>query len=287
MDFIAIDVETANADMASICQVGIACYSKGIVTEEWVTLVNPDDYFCPINVSIHGIDEEDVLNAPTFAEISDKITSLLMGNVCVCHTRFDRTSLNQAFSKYNLQMPKFIWLDSARVARRAWEECAWAGYGLANVCKIINYSFKHHDALEDAKACAAILLAAIEKTGIPLNQWCKRITQPLDLEAETGSYISRDGNPQGDHYGTTIAFTGALTILRKEAADLAASIGCKVGGSITKKTNYLVVGDQDISKLAGHNKSLKHRKAEDLILKGQEIRIIKESDFLKLVKCTK
>ena len=44
----------------------------------------------------------------------------------------------------------------------------------------------------------------------------------------------------------------------------------------------LVVGDQDVQKLAGHNKSSKHRKAEDLILKGQPIRILRESDFLEL-----
>jgi len=52
---------------------------------------------------------------------------------------------------------------------------------------------------------------------------------------------------------------------------------------VTKNTTLLVVGDQDISKLAGKNKSSKHLKAEQLISKGQLIRIIKESDFKKLV----
>lgn len=46
----------------------------------------------------------------------------------------------------------------------------------------------------------------------------------------------------------------------------------------------LVVGDQDILKLAGHDKSIKHRKAEQLIANGQNIKIIGESDFKKLVK---
>jgi len=43
MNFVAIDVETANSDMASICQIGIAKFENGILVEEWVSLVNPED----------------------------------------------------------------------------------------------------------------------------------------------------------------------------------------------------------------------------------------------------
>ena len=44
-----------------------------------------------------------------------------------------------------------------------------------------------------------------------------------------------------------------------------------------------VVGDQDIRHLAGHEKSNKHRKAEELIAKGQPIRILAERDFAAIV----
>jgi DNA polymerase-3 subunit epsilon len=44
----------------------------------------------------------------------------------------------------------------------------------------------------------------------------------------------------------------------------------------------LVVGDQDVTRLAGHSKSSKHRKAEELIAKGVPIRILRESDFQEL-----
>jgi DNA polymerase-3 subunit epsilon len=69
---------------------------------------------------------------------------------------------------------------------------------------------------------------------------------------------------------------------RREAADLAAAIGCTVEDGVTKKTTLLVVGDQDVRRLAGHEKSSKHRKAESLIETGQPIRILRESDFKKL-----
>ena len=45
-----------------------------------------------------------------------------------------------------------------------------------------------------------------------------------------------------------------------------------------------MVGDQDIKRLAGHEKSSKHRKAKELIEKGMPIRILKESDFKELVR---
>lgn len=77
-------------------------------------------------------------------------------------------------------------------------------------------------------------------------------------------------------------FTGTLNIPRRQAADLAAHIGCEVADGVTKKTTMLVVGDQDIKRLAGHAKSTKHRKAEALILAGQAIRILRESDFQQL-----
>lgn len=80
-----------------------------------------------------------------------------------------------------------------------------------------------------------------------------------------------------------IVFTGALAIPRREAADLAASVGCEVDSGVTKKTTLLVVGDTDVQRLAGHEKSSKHRKAEELASKGYPIRIIRETDFRELV----
>ena len=57
-----------------------------------------------------------------------------------------------------------------------------------------------------------------------------------------------------------------------------------MASGVTIKTTLLVVGDQDISRLAGHKKSSAHRKVEDLIKKGVPIRILKESDFKEMVQ---
>lgn len=284
MQFVAIDVEIANADLSSICQIGIAKYSNGELADEWSSLINPEDYFDFMNVQVHSITENDVINSPKLPEIYSTLQAYMENTVCVSHTHFDRVSVARAFEKYRMNPPEVIWLDSARVARRAWKQFARNGYGLSNVCEYIGYEFKHHDALEDAKASGQVILTAVRQTGISLEEWLKRVNQPIvPSKSSNTSAIRREGNPEGDLYGEILCFTGALEIPRREAADLAASVGCTVVPGVTKKTTLLVVGDQDVTKLAGKNKSSKHRKAEELISIGQNIRILRESDFKVLV----
>lgn len=137
MEFVAIDVETANADMASICQIVLAMFKDGKLVDEWSSLVNPEDYFDPINVGIHGIKEQDITDAPSFPQIFAELCEYLSSSVCVSHTHFDRVSIGQAISKYSLKQLNAVWLDSARVACRTWDECAWRGYGLPMCVKLL------------------------------------------------------------------------------------------------------------------------------------------------------
>ena len=281
MDFVAIDVETANANMASVCQIGVAAFSERELVDEWKTYVNPEDFFDPVNVYIHGITEETVSDAPTLPEIAEPLLSRLDKRVVLSHTNFDRISLHQALNKSGLRLPECVWLDSSRVARRTWTQFARRGYGLANLCEHIGYEFAHHDALEDAKAAGQVMLAAMEATDLSVEDWLRRVGQPIDPESATP--ITREGNPEGSLFGEVMVFTGALLMPRRDAADLAAGIGCEIAANVTKHTTMLVVGDQDVTKLAGHLRSSKHRKAEGLIAAGQEIRILRESDFMELV----
>lgn len=259
----------------------LARYSDGMISHEWKTYVDPEDFFDEVNIAIHGIDESMVDGAPTFLEVSEILSSHLQNSIVVCHTHFDRVAMQQACRRYGTVEPSITWLDSARVARRAWDSCAWKGYGLEDVCKMIGYSFQHHDALEDAKAAAHTILAAMNHTGLDLNGWLSRVDKPIDLE---GATPSREGNPEGVLYGEVLVFTGALGMPRREAADLATEIGCAVACNVTKKTSMLVVGDHDVTKLAGHSKSTKQRKAEQLIHAGHSIRILRETDFRELVR---
>ena len=288
MNFLAIDVETANSDMASICQIGFVVYENGQIKKEWSSLINPEDYFDFWNESIHNITEDDVIESPKFNEIYEELKQYLENYICVCHTHFDRVSINRTCIKYDLPLLQINWIDTAKVARRCWNEFAYKGYGLANVCEKLNYSFKHHDALEDAKASAHILISAITEKQNTIDDWLIRVNSPILSDAKSyDKSVSKDGNPDGNLFGEILVFTGSLQIPRREASILASEIGCKVENGVTKKTTLLIVGDQDLSKLSGKKKSSKHRKAEELKVKGQNIRILKESDFVALYESNK
>lgn len=277
MEYVAVDVETANADWASICQIGIAHFDETGVRETWASLVDPEDYFDGMNVSIHGITEEDVRGAPRFADVFPEVVSRLGGRVVVHHMPFDRVALSRAAMRYGLPDLGAQWLDSARVARRAWQEYAERGYGLSNLSKSLGIPLDHHDALSDAVACGMILGRAVAASGIGVEEWLHHATQPI------GGTIAREGDPSGPLFGERVLFTGALTIPRREAASLAARAGCGVASSVSRHVTILVVGVQDLRRTLGGGKSSKHRKVEGLIADGYDIAIIGEDDFLELV----
>ncbi|MEA2880611.1 MAG: polymerase subunit epsilon [Hyphomicrobiales bacterium] len=87
------------------------------------------------------------------------------------------------------------------------------------------------------------------------------------------------GEEGGPLAGEVIVFTGRLAMPRRETALLAARAGIDVADSVTNDTTLLVVGDQDLRRLDGHDKSTKHRKAEQLMGQGATLRILGESDF--------
>ena len=281
MEFVAIDVETANADLSSICQVGIALFRDGELTDSWVTLVDPEDYFDAVNVSIHGIDEESVESAPTWQEIFPQVTARIQDRIVVSHTPFDRLAIQRACYRSNLEECECTWLDSARVVRSVWPQFSRSGYGLSNVAGHFGIIYKAHDALEDARCAGLLILRAVAETGLSPEQWLKRSAQPIN----TAGYLSyeRIGNPDGALFGEVLVFTGSLSISRHEAANVAAQAGCRVDDGVTKHTTILVIGDQDLRKLAGNEKSSKHRKVEQLCSKGQSIRVLGETDFMRVV----
>ncbi|MEI9966038.1 MAG: 3'-5' exonuclease [Caulobacteraceae bacterium] len=165
MNFIALDFETANARLSSICQVGIVSFKDGSISETYSSLVDPADFFDAMNVSIHGIDEAAVRGAPRFANVYPEILRRTENAVVACHSLFDRAALVQATEAIGLSCVTCQWLDTTRVVRRTWPQYARSGYGLANVTRDFGIPFNHHDAAEDARATGLVLLRALQGIG--------------------------------------------------------------------------------------------------------------------------
>lgn len=281
LDFLALDVETANADAASICQVGIARFEGGEVVERWVSLVDPRTHFDPFNVGIHGIGPEQVVGAPTFAGIFPELRGRIQGNIVVHHMPFDKTALRRACEWERLDPLEAKWVDSAQVVRRTWEQFRKRGYGLANVAEYLGISFQHHDALEDAEAAGKVFAAACAETGRSPEAWHLALGAPARSGGGGAGYDfgALEVGVEGPLVGEVVVFTGTLSVTRWEAAEMAAKLGAVVKNSVTKETTLLVVGLSDWARFDGYDKSSKHRKAEQLATAGHRIRIVSEADF--------
>ena len=174
LTFNAIDVETANADRSSICQVGIVRIRDEEIKEQLSALINPEAPFNSFNVALHGIDEEAVRDSPTLPEIEERLRVLLEGTVLVSHTAFDRGALDGAMERYGSRPIRATWLDSSVIARRAWPEKYRRRWNLAAIAGDLGIAFRHHDAVEDARAAAEIVLRACRHTGVDIDGWLAR-----------------------------------------------------------------------------------------------------------------
>ena len=158
--FFALDVETANNDRGSICQIGVACVRPDNSIETWMTYVDPQvDRW--VFTYLHGISAHTVQGAPTFAEVLPVLQNALQGATVYQHSGFDRSAVSAACGNRGLPIPQWDWRDSVNVARTAWPELRGnGGHGLASLKQHLGLVFDHHDAGEDARAAAEVVLRA-------------------------------------------------------------------------------------------------------------------------------
>jgi DNA polymerase-3 subunit epsilon len=286
--FVAIDVETANAKRASICQIGLVVYDNRKVVDEWSTLVNPEDSFDPINVSIHGIGRRSVASAPTLPDIFAEVRARVASACIASYSDFDRSAFFKAGQKYNLPALDGQWIDLQHVVKQAWPpEFTANGWALKKVCAQLGIDLSnHHDALADARAAGSVFVHAQERTGTWSRDWIGRTHGAATLADPTPTARAKapEPNPAGRLGGTRIVFTGELSIPRGAAEAQAAALGCQCSSGVSRKTNILVVGEQDLSVVGKDGLSSKQRKAAALNAAGAGIRILDGDEFIALLR---
>ncbi|PWB97217.1 exonuclease domain-containing protein [Salinibacterium hongtaonis] len=172
VNFTAIDFETANSSSASACSVGLVKVRDGIVVDKASWFIKPPighDAFLEWNTRIHGIVEEDVASALSWAEQLPDLVAFAGGDHLVAHNaRFDMGVISGACAATLQETPSFDYLCSLQVARKTYN---LDSYRLPVAAMAAGFEdFRHHDALADAEACAAIIVHAAkrhEATDIP------------------------------------------------------------------------------------------------------------------------
>lgn len=162
MNFTAIDFETANSGRSSACALGLVQVRDGIVTAEHNWLIDPRQRFDGMNIAIHGITPSMVRGEPTFAELWPTVEPLLQGEIVIAHNAaFDMSVLRYCLDDSSLGYPDFQYLCTYLLGKKMLQDLP--SHKLNVISAHFGIRLKHHDALEDARASALILLKLMEQ----------------------------------------------------------------------------------------------------------------------------
>jgi len=285
---IIVDLETTglNGDIDDIIEIGAIKIDldSGQILEQFQTFSKPEDIYLDEEGEEVDEDEGEPLGLdPFIVELTGITDEMLVGAPCneEAVSSFFRFAEDFQIWAYNAGFDsKFLnnFTDSHRplkdilaLARRAFPELQ--NHKLSTVAEHLGVSTEGaHRSIADCLIAKEVLIKGIE--------FQKQNPHPYHHGFKAGDYLPKE---EGVFYGKTIVFTGALQAMTRDgAATHASQYGFKIGSGVTKKTDFLVVGIQDLSTLAGHEKSSKQRKTEELIQEGIKIEILTENDFMKM-----
>lgn len=301
LSFVAIDFETANSFRGSACQIGFAVIRNGLVEEVGAELCRPPQATGPEdfefrNSSIHGIKWPDVKDKPFFSEVWSNLFPAFGGLPLVAHNAaFDFSVLRNSLAVDAIESPEFDYACTLVICRRLLNLFS---NRLPDVSQELGISLNnHHDAGEDALACAQIAIelcrkyearnldtlleiAGVRWGHVSAGQWKGSVGRQLRSMLPSPS---TDASPDHFLYGKNICITGALPggIVRQEAFERIAHYGGTPQDGVTKQTSILVIGDLDPEAVfLGVELTGKMKKAFRFKEAGQDIEIMSGDDFL-------
>ena len=276
-NFVAIDFETMTGALTSACAIGLVKVINGNIQQSYYSLINPipdDNKY--LNTSVHGITLEMVSEAPTFAQLFPVLESFIGSLPIVCHNRgADINIMHRCMDYYGLKG-----IDTAN------NYCTFemTGQSLTACCAKFGISMGvHHNALDDAMACAKVFLACqgdivatTFKGGVSaaISQApAKRINHDL-LKPLEDEQVQNRSTP---FFHAKVVITGTFSAYpnRNDLASTLKQLGADINTSISPKTNVVIMGQG-----AG---PAKVKKIETLREQGCDIRIIYEEELKQIL----
>lgn len=284
-DYTVVDIETTGLCPAvdEIVEIGALKVRQGEIIEEYSQLIKPQFTIPNFITEINGISNDMVKDAPSISEVIKSLYDFVGEDVIVgfCPS-FDVNFLYDACYEQELILAN-DYIDVRKIAKIIlpdFKEKTRRRYKLKNLVWYFKFGKQEHRALSDCvytKMLYDKLNELAEQQGIDYTY----IPQRKDWNAKD---IKRQNADVTLFQGEKFVFTGTLKYMkRKEAMQYVVDYGGTVGNSLTKDTDYLVMGTQDYSRING-DKSSKQVKAEQFNSQGEDINIITEDVFYDMIK---
>lgn len=168
--YIVFDVETPNGHNDRMSSIGVVVVEDQNVIQKYYTLINPETHFDPFNISLTGISPEDVRDKPTFAEAWSELAPIFSSGMLIAHNApFDMSVLAKCLNAYHIEwQPYAYYACTCQMGRKCLPDAR--DHKLNTLCAMLQIPLEqHHCALDDAKACASLLLHYLKQGNDPTD----------------------------------------------------------------------------------------------------------------------
>lgn len=296
--YIVLDLETTglNRKQDKIIEFAAVKYQNGQEIDVLDTLVNPEQSIPPSAVAVSGITDLDVLSAPTIDDVFPAIHNFLSDFPLVVHNKsFDIPVLKALYEKRGLVLDNQV-IDTLALARKAYPDLP--SHKLETLKDYLGIQIStSHRALPDVYATATLFKKSLSqlfalKTASEQSAPAASPEPVPHMPRFEKTPRLRDIHPTSDHidptgplFGKRIVFTGALNMPRVEAMQLAVNCGAILMSTVSKRTDFLIVGIQDELLVDESGKSTKEKMARSLNDAGEaQIKLLNEEQFLNMTK---
>lgn len=285
-DYIVLDIETTglNPEFAEIIEIAAVRYHLGHEVDALELLIQPSGELDEDITDLTGITPEMLADAPSWGSVFPQIVEFLGDYPIVAHNaRFDSRFLRLAYTDMGLVLENKI-IDTLKLSRAAFPDMP--NHKLATLKSELGIQAEvSHRAMPDVVTTAKLYRLCVDellKRGISPTDKPKRSRKKSLSSKDVVPTVSviDSSNPL---FGKTLVFTGTLSIERRDAMQIAVNCGAKVAGSVSGKTDFLIVGKQDPAIVGDDGLSGKEEKAYALNERGRgHVAFLSEQDFLQL-----
>ena len=285
-NYVIIDIETTGLDpeYCEIIELAAIKYENNKEIARFNSLVKPDYEIDSFITNLTGITNEMVKTSPKLSEVILDFYNFIKDEILIGHcVYFDINFIYDALEKENIVLAN-DYINIMRFSNKILPQLE--NQKLSTISSHYNVTLPNHRALTDCVAtneCYQKLLQDINKKYSTFEEFRKAFSYK-STRAKDITTTATDFNEDHPLYNKTCVFTGTLeNFVRKDAMQLVVNLGGFCKDNLTKKTNYLILGNLEFSSNVKDGKSNKLKKAETYILNGQELEIISENVFLDLL----